>query len=509
MYFIKNKKGFLYLFSLLILASCSKFEEINTNPNATEKVNASLLATDIILQNLEFQGRDAKAYLSDNAIAKYIAYGNETILATQYNYLGEASFGPMTMLPNIASMLEYAKGGVMENSYKGLAEFSKAFMFYRLTMQVGDIPYSATGEGAGGNIKPEYDTQKEVLSGILDELKQADQFFANGVPFDGDPTPYNGDPDKWRRAVNAFRLRVLISMSDKAGDASLNIKGRFADIVNSGFLLEPSTGFLGLEYSSTNPHPLSGTNDLFTSRTIVSSLVINKLKSLNDRRLFYFADPSKVQLAAGKEESDPEAYVGAEVTENYDDITANLLDNEYSLINSRYLKVQAGDPRIMVSYAQQQLILAEARIRGWITIGSAQDYYESGVKAALAVYLSVDQSFVHGMPITENYMDNYFTGEAAFKSTTDDQLKQVWLQRYLLNFMQDPITAYFQYRRTGYPDFPVNPATSLNITDKSAIPIRWLYPDSEQKYNKENLIEALNRQYGGVDDINKEMWLLK
>lgn len=505
---IKNT-GLFLVASVLLFSSCNKFDSINTNPNATEKVNSSLLATKIILQNFKFQGRDAKAYLSDNGLAKYIAYGNETILSSQYNYLGAADFGPMTMVPNAASMVSYAAGSTMENSYKALAKFSRAFMFYYLTMEVGDIPYSVTGDGASGNIRPKYDTQQDVFKGILDELKEADQLFAQGVKFDGDPTPYNGDPQKWRRATNAFALKVLMSLSAKAGDAGLNVKGRFTDIVNAGFLLQPGTGYLGLAYTSVNPHPMSGTNDLFTSRTIISSFVLDTLKNLNDRRMFYFADPAKSLISGGLTEDDPAAYAGADVGEDYNVISANLIADKYSLLNSRYLKVQAGDPRIMMSYAEQQLILAEATILGWITSGTAEDYYKSGVQAALSTYLSVDQSYVHGNPITTAYINNYFTGEAAFKTDQADQLKQIWLQRYLLQFMQDPISAYFEQRRTGYPLFPINPATSLNVNNKNALPVRWLYPGSELNYNKANLIDALNRQYGGVDEINNKMWLIK
>lgn len=168
------------LLTVLLLASCNKFDDINTNPDATEKVNASLLATKIILQNLKFQGRDAKAFLSDNGIAKYIAYGNESMLSTQYNTLGAADFSPMTLVPNANSMVENAAGGQMENSYKGLAKFSRAFMFYYLTMQVGDIPYSETGKGATGQIRAAYDPQETVFKGILDELKEADGFFCAG-----------------------------------------------------------------------------------------------------------------------------------------------------------------------------------------------------------------------------------------------------------------------------------------------------------------------------------------
>src|SRR5699024_7916589 len=108
-------------------------------------------------------------------------------------------------------------------SYKGLAKFSEAFMFYRLTMQVGDIPLQSAGEGADGNIRPPYDKQEAVFVTILDDLKEADTLFAKGKPFDGDPTPYEGDPKKWRRAVNAFTLRVLLSLAPKADDDNLQI----------------------------------------------------------------------------------------------------------------------------------------------------------------------------------------------------------------------------------------------------------------------------------------------
>ncbi|KAB2826651.1 MAG: SusD/RagB family nutrient-binding outer membrane lipoprotein, partial [Paludibacter sp.] len=354
-----------------------------------------------------------------------------------------------------------------------------------------------------------YDTQKDVLVGILNELKEADRYFAKGVAFTGDPTPYNGDPAKWRRATNAFALKVLMSMSKKAPDASLNIPGRFAEIVNSGQLLQATTGFLGLEYSSVNMHPVSGTNDLFTSRTPISSLLIDHLKSLNDRRLYYVADPSVAQLAAGKAEGDMDAYIGVDVSIDYATMTAEHLQGKYSLINSRYLKEAASEPRMMITYAEQQLILAEARILGWITVGTPKDYYESGVKAALAAMMATKASYAHGKAIDQAYIDGYFTGEAAFKANQADQLKQIWLQRYILNFMQDAEFSYFEYRRTAYPEFPINPATNLNMDNKNAIPVRWLYPSSETNYNRENLIEALNRQFEGYDEVNKVMWLLK
>lgn len=505
------KTGIIPLMSALLLtAGCSKFSDINTNPDATEKVNASLLATNVILANFKFNGKDAKAYLEENAIAKYIAYANEGMMRSQYNELGATDFSPITMLPNLENMLKNASGSTMENSYKALAKFSRAYMFYNLTMRVGDIPFSKAGDGKSGLLKVPYDNQQTVMLGILDDLKEAASLFAIGIKFDGDPTPYNGDPAKWRRATNAFALRVLISLSKRTDAAALNVKGRFQDIVNGGFLLESNTGYLGLKYSAVNMHPLSGTNDLFTSRTDVSKTLIDNLKSLNnDRRLFYYADPSKAKITSGLTENNPDAYVGADVSDSYENITTAHLANTYSLINSRYLKVVDSDPRALVTYAEQQLILAEAKVLNWITTGNAKDYYESGVKSALSDMMATNSSYAHGMAITSTYIDGYFTGEANFKTNADDQLKQIWLQKYLMNFLVNPIQSYFEYRRTGYPVFPINPATSLNITNKNAIPSRWLYPSAEYNYNNDNLKAALNSQYGGVDDINNKMWLLK
>lgn len=498
--------GGILIFSLLY--GCNKFDEINTNPDDLTKASASLVCTGVILNNLEF-GSLAYGYLTSNALCKYIGYANENQMDEQYNKIGNGSFDGMTILPSLDKLVEYAQGSVMEDSYKGVAKFSRAFLFYHLTMEMGDIPYSEANRGDDENYRPKYDTQEKVFIGILDELKEAEAYFAKGVTFSGDPTPYEGDPDKWRRATNSFALKVLMSLSKKEGQASLSVKTRFADIVAGGYLLKNSTGFLGLEYSSTNKHPLSGTNDLFTSRTVISSLLLGNLKALNDRRLFYYSEPAGAEILAGKTESDPDAYVGVDVSLSYEIMNQGHSADKYSVLNLRYLQKDDADPRMLVTYAEQQLILAEAHIRGWITTGTAKEYYESGVKSALASIMATDESYAHGMAIDQAYIDGYFTGEAAFKTVGEDQLKQIWMQRYILNFMQDAESSYFEFRRNNYPEFPIDPATSLNADNKNGIPMRWLYPGSETNYNRENLIDALNRQYDGYDEINKLMWLLK
>ena len=493
----------------VLMFGCNDFDDINTNPDTTTEVSASMLSTHSILSIARFGGRDAKAMISDNALPKYVGYAEEGQMATQYNRIGSSGFGSLTVLPNLDRMIEYAEGTAAENSYKGLAKFVRAWVFYELTMEMGDVPYTEANLGADGLYKPRYDRQVDIFEGVLNELKEADQFFANGQTFAGDPTPFNGDPVKWRQATNSFALKVLMSLSLKEDVASLNVKSRFAEIVAAGNIFKSSSDYFGLVYSSINRHPIHSTNDLFQRNTVISSLLIDSLKSLNDRRLFYYAEPAPAELSEGKTESDWDAYVGADIAMDYTAMTANHSMGNYSILNYRYLVEEASEPRRLLTYAEQQLILAEATIRGWISSGDAKSYYESGVRAALAYMMDAVPGYEHGMPVNEAYIEGYFTGDAAFAESTEEQLEQIWMQRYILNFMQDPKSSYFEYRRNKFPEFPINPETSMNENNKEAIPMRWLYPSSETNYNHENLIEALERQYEGYDDINKLMWLLK
>lgn len=88
------------------------------------------------------------------------------------------------------------------------------------------------------------------------------------------------------------------------------------------------------------------------------------------------------------------------------------------------------------------------------------------------------------------------------------RLEQIIWQKYITSFLQIPFNAFFEYRRTGIPDFPINPKSNRNIpSDK--MPLRWMYPQDELDYNMDNVSQAINSQYGGSDDYMGVMWLLK
>lgn len=494
------------LLMIIVVSSCSNFDDLNTNPDSTTKVTSEMLATEALKQTFLSKG-DAKAYIGRNALSKFVAMDRD-IPSEQYNLINECSYDSYTIIPNLDKMVEYSIGTKHESAFRGLAAFIKAYNLYRLTMMTGDIPCSDAAQALNGFRQPKYDLQKDVLDEILRLLQLASDEFADARNFDGDFI-FGGDTEKWRKASNTFRLKVLVSMSEKITSQQ---KELFTAIVSSSVLMEDNSDNLQVVYTSTRGtwHPLYN-QTLFAPYTVISSIMVDELKTLRDRRLFYIAEPAKANLSEGSEAGDFEAYNGVDMSISSDELSLDFHQGKYSIINKRYISEQAGDPLVLLSYAEQCFIIAEAVERGWLS-GDSRTYYEKGVRAALKMFASYDEenSYNHGMKINEAYIDAYFVGEAAYKATSQDRLQQIWMQKYFIKFLQDGVDAYFDFRRNAYPEFPVDPETNLNVDNKMGFPMRWKYPSNEYQTNEANVNKALQRQFtNGYDGINELMWLLK
>lgn len=86
-------------------------------------------------------------------------------------------------------------------------------------------------------------------------------------------------------------------------------------------------------------------------------------------------------------------------------------------------------------------------------------------------------------------------------ATLSAQLEKIMTQKYMTMFHQSQWTSYYDYLRTGYPNFPLQSGVSA--------PFRFRYPQSEYNYNNANLKAALASQYGGNDNINSKPWWLQ
>lgn len=158
--------------------------------------------------------------------------------------------------------------------------------------------------------------------------------------------------------------------------------------------------------------------------------------------------------------------------------------------------------------------IAEAINRGWIT-GNSEQWYQNGVTSQFAFYGIVDGvntvtlQAVSGseIPYTVHFYFSDYFNQPAVKYAGDNVqgLNQILLQKYLAYARNSGYQAYYQWRRTGVPAFDAGPGTG----NGGVIPRRWQYPTNEITSNATNYQAALASQYGGQDDINLNVWLVK
>ena len=168
---LKYKAIACFLIGIFSLSGCtSTFDDLNTNPDTTTKVNASMLASKVILDMTKSASNWRNEFL-----VKRMFWG-EQIDDGQYNRFGKGSFDNIQTLTNAWKMVELSSEDDLD-AHTGLYYFLKGWYFYRTTMDMGDIPYSEAL-----NIEehryPQYDEQKDVFKGILEDLALADEYFA-------------------------------------------------------------------------------------------------------------------------------------------------------------------------------------------------------------------------------------------------------------------------------------------------------------------------------------------
>jgi len=514
------KKVLKYILLTILITGfygCADFEELEKNNNRPSEVPASLILRGV-LADLNESPWSSVHYRNQFSCVNYNYYGTN-------EYWTNASFNYLT-LKNIIKMEEVAAKASSLTPYSALAKYLKAVFFVRMTQRVGDIPLDDALKGLDSKA-PVFNTQKEVYQYVLQQLEEANNdlkalIAVNDLSLAGD-FYYNNDLTKWRKAVNTFKLRVLISLSKKADDADLQVKSKFAAVVNDPVQYPVMTSNAdNMNYVYNGAQQLYPTNPgnvgFEKGRYNMAQTYIKGLTDLKDPRVYVTANPAKglVKPQGALEADDFGAYAGAPSGESLDDMSTKFSNGLYSAFNQkRYYSTFTGpEPGVQLAYWELCFSIAEGINRGWAT-GNAATHYENGIKASMAFYgitdgasISItDQDNSEVLKTVTASVTNYLAQpEVTYAGNTETGLAQILTQKYLAFFQNSGQEAFFNYNRTGIPAFHAGPGTG----NSNVIPKRWLYPNSEAFYNSENYKSALQNQFGStVDDVDNVLWINK
>lgn len=525
---------------LLALPSCRKsFEDLSSNQNKPSSVPPSLLLTGVLNDMYNPAGGDNGPNGQNEIINQYYLYNYDYYGNNRYDFGSGDNY--YKTLENVVKMEEEAlkSGGTTVNPYNALGNFFRAYFFTQMSLEVGDLPLNDALKGLN-NLTPAYNTQKDVFKQAFLWLDSANNDFnqlitkpdlsitAEGQVLKGD-IYYGNDLKKWQKAVNTYRLRLLLELSKKENDAELNIKQQFATIIGNKAqypIFENEGDNLQYTYvAPTNFYPNNpGSFGFDASRKNMSSTYLGLLTQLQDPRTFVVAEPARYTVDVQKKSAtDFSSFTGADPGLDLGVMYSDAGAGKYSFLNRKYFfSTYTGEKSIIIGYAEMQFNIAEAISHGWIS-GDAEAYYTNGMKSSIQSYnIPLTGSFTayfyrpgstdvtnaanyDAYPVTFDFNTYYAQPSVKYAGNTADGLKQILQQKYLALFRHSGLEAYFTYRRTGVPAFSAGPGSG----NGNRVAMRFQYAGSERSANTSNYNAALQSQYSGNDDINGIMWILQ
>ncbi|PIB35956.1 hypothetical protein BFP72_11400 [Reichenbachiella sp. 5M10] len=510
---IFNIKAMMLVIGLTMVGSACDdgFEELNVNPNSPETVSASLLLPTVIRKGVSESAGLAWGY--GNVVMQYsakIQFTNED----RYNWGPESD--PYTPYYNAMRDVENIVNISLESgqvNYEGVALVMKAWMFSIMTDTYGDLPFSQAIAAKEGTNLPQFDNQEDIYKGIILDLERANTLLDPAAEsIDGDIL-FDGDIMLWKKFANSLLLRIHMRLSDRV-DPSAAMQA-ILDDATARPIMTSNDDNAALQYLQDNPNqqPLYTTRSGSFDEYRLSENMEDILKSLNDHRLYVYAQPT-TDSGAG--------LVGT--LDDYQGVPNGLADEEalayspsgdpdkggsnyisrvglmFSCSACDDLASPTARQSVLMSYSELQFVLAEARERGYITTGDAQTYYTNGIQSSFDYYISrLDEGGYSEISAAVVPQADYFTQtEVAYTGTQEELLEKIGTQKWIALFFSG-MEGWFDWRRTGYPTIVPGPGAV-----QSTVPVRFIYPTDVQALNKDNYDEVIARQ--GPDDLNTHVW---
>lgn len=499
-------RNYSMVFSLLFLISACDdgFDELNTNEVDPTGIDAAFILNNASI-GLSHPGG---TLVYDIGIVQYIISPNSGVLTgANYNQDNRNSTEGMwvdyyrSVIRHTRDVIDQLADNPERSNLRQMARIVQAYAFMVLTDTYGDIPYTDGGLGYIDQIVlPAYDMQQNIYPSIIQELREAVSALSASGRAENSEVFYGGDVEKWKRLGNSLLVRAGMRLS-KVDQAQAQ---QVVSAAATGVMQSNADNWVvrhDNNYRNGFGATLNGTEA--NNYYLVSSFV-DFLKNSNDPRLAaiavrYVGAKSGPEQKSDIASNDPDLQVGMPMGHDNNTIVGVAeqlgLASFYDFSQADRLRVVKVDaPMYLVTYAQTQLLLAEAAVRGWVS-GPAETFFNNGVRAHMEQIADYDA----GSAIAAEDIDAYLS---ANPFNSNDAIKQINEQYWVASFLNGP-EAWANFRRSGYPDLSPNPFPSQDLTSEQFIR-RLTYPSAELGVNTNNVNEAIGRQ--GPDILDTRVW---
>ncbi len=505
----------IYSYSLLIVfllsaVSCEKgLEDLNKNKTSPTSVDPALLLNNAIIS----ASFPTKTVIYDMGVVQQMVSPNGGVLAGANFNQDSRDAGGIAWANYYQNVIKYThdvivstKSNTSRSNLYNMARIFQAYAFMILTDEHGDIPYSEAGGGFSDQVFfPKYDAQSDIYPKLISELTDAAAALNAGGTIEGSDVLYAGNIAQWKKFAYSLLLRAGMRLSKvDAAKAQSTVLAAY----NGGVILTNADNALmrqDANYTQAIGNMLNGTE---AANFYLAKPFVDQLKNTNDPRLSaiairYVGATSGNGQTVASGSTTPAQQIGMPMGYDNGTIVAKATADglasfyDYSQADRRRI-VKVASPVFYVTAAQTQLLLAEARFRGWITAGTAAQYFADGIRAHMDQMVSYDA----GCAVAAGARDTYVAANPLGAGT---ELEQINTQYWIASFLNGP-EAFANFRRSGFPVLTPNPYGQPSNPDvPNGTFIRRLgYPTSEQSVNTTNYNAAVAKQ--GADKMSTRIW---
>lgn len=485
-----------------MITSCDKdFDEINTSKTSATSVDPAF-----ILNNAVVSTSMVTIVFEIGIVQQIISPNSGVLTGANFNQENRTSFDSnwasyyRNVIKNTNDVIRLTKDDPARANLMNMARILQAFAFMVLTDSYGDIPYEEGGEGYTAQIFfPKYEAQQSIYPKIIKELTEASAALNASGKIETADILYGGNVEKWKKFGYSLLLRAGMRLSAvDPTQAQAAVKAAF-----DGGVITTNIDNAFVRHDANYRNPLSNTlNSTEAANFYLTKPFVDALKNTNDPRLVSFAVrykgaksgsdqiPANASILAADQIGIPMGNDNktAAAAATADDLASFY---EYSQADrNRIVKLTA--PMFIVTASQTNLLLAEARVRGWITTGNAADYFAEGIRAHMNQMALVDATCAVDPAARDAYI-------AANPLVSNKEMEQINTQYWISSFLNGP-EAFANFRRSNYPVLAPNPYPGRAVEWIN----RLTYPNSEISVNTDNLNEAINRQ--GPDNLATKVW---
>jgi len=492
------------LLAMLVFASGCDLTKMNDNPNATATANLDALLANAHRDISNNFYDDENMMRGTNLLAQYTTqnfYPSESTYSALQRPWGTAGLlsnsGPYSSLADLESVRSVAVNPEDANvtlsddqylpNYEAVALITQTFVFHRLTDFYGDIPYAEALQGEE-NFSPAYTPQEEIYPAMIESLDAALASLDTSEPGPAGDQIYGGDMAKWAKFANSLKLRIAMRMVDRdpngAATAVLGDPDVYANAMQS---IDDNAYF---EFTTSAEHR----SDIYENRFVAgrddfdaSDRFVNALMQypVNDPRIAtYFTeteDGTYRGFPFGLQQADAQSL--------------------YSSFNTEYFSrpgerlVKADAQAMWMNYDEVLFIRAEAADRNLIS-GNPVDLLENAVRASV-------RWWEPSGGVDPAQLDNYIS--EVRNEASSDFTQALGEQKWIALYFQG-LQGWSEWRRLDFEGW-IQPPTGGNQgayaqSGESGVPLRTDYPSSEQSVNGDNLVDAVERQFGGNSLVN-------